>query len=401
MTPSELSLRRLARRPAFAMVMVKVVIAIAAVLALAMLASNTLQAKASAGRSSVIQAELLADSGLNRAMYYVYNQNDSTKCPFSLVVGGSYTESNVSLGNSVNGAFDLFIERTSQNRYRVVSTGKSTSSADTPIRKTVTGFLDANYTAHAMSFQGDVTIPSGVTVEGDVYAKGNLVNNGQINGMVYAQSVSGSGSESGFSLIGAVDDLLSPVLNLLFPPNTTNVNHYTTYTYGGKTYLAKNILSPALQNQTLGPTSDNPAGVFNKIGSLDLNGNVKINGTLVVIGGSVRVQGGGNVITAMDNFPAAMIDQDINFKTAGASLEIRGLIWLGGRVTKSSTSVVNANLRVTGALFNPGSGATTFDPVFGTINVKYDRLRSAVKGWNASNPDPPPVSVTVVNWKVE
>src|SRR5512145_2184762 len=89
--------RRRCRRPAFAMMMVKVVVAVAAVLALSLLYSSTLQAKAATGRTAVVQAELLAESGLNRATYYIFNQKDPAKCPFTLAIGATYSESSVSL----------------------------------------------------------------------------------------------------------------------------------------------------------------------------------------------------------------------------------------------------------------------------------------------------------------
>ena len=389
-----------ARRAGFSMMMVIAVVAVAAVLGMALLSSNTLQAKASHGRVSVAQAESLAESGLNRALYYLQNHNDPAKCPFSIPVGGSYSEGNVSLGSAVKGTYDLTIERRSQNRYWVKATGKTPSPQGVGLRKTVTAYVDLNYTLYAMSFESDVTIPPGVTVNGDVYCNGDLVNNGQINGSVLAKSVNGSGSQEGFSLLGAVDDLLSGVLNLLFP-QTTTVNHYTTYTWQGRTYFSKNIFTSSLSNTTLGPTSDNPAGVFVKIGTLDLNGKVTINGTLVVIGGSLRVQGQNNLITPAETFPALLVDQDLMFKQPGSALDVRGLTWFAGRITKASGSVVNSSLRVTGAVFNPGHGNTTIDPVFGTVRVDYDRVRSSVKGWNSANANPPPLSVTVVGWKAE
>jgi hypothetical protein len=392
------------RRPAFAMLMVKVVVAVAAVLALALLYSTTLQAKASTGRSSVVQAELLAESGLNRASYYIFNLKDPTKCPFTLSIGNTYSENNVSLGNSVPGNFDLSIERMTQSRYRVVSTGKATSGAGTPLRKRVTAFVDINYTTFAAQFEGNVTIPAGVTIDGDVLCNGDLVNNGNVTGVIYAKSVSGSGTQEGTGLLDAVGDLLTGILKLLLGGGSepsASPNYYMTYKYNGVTYLPKNVFDLALANKTLGPTPDNPAGVFRKIGTLDLNGNVRINGTLVVMSGSLRVQGANNVITPAANFPALILDNDITFKAANATLDVNGLMWFGGKITKTTSAVTNAAMKVTGTMVNPGHGATTFDPVFGTVNVKYDRLRSLVKDWNTANPNPPPVSITIVDWKNE
>src|SRR5688572_7803786 len=90
--------RSMPRRRGFSMMMVIAVVAAVTILGMAMLSSNTLQAQASAGRGAIAQADSLAESGLNRATYYLYNHTNPAKCPFSLAVGQSYSESNVSLG---------------------------------------------------------------------------------------------------------------------------------------------------------------------------------------------------------------------------------------------------------------------------------------------------------------
>jgi Tfp pilus assembly protein PilE len=394
-----------ARRGGFSMMMVIAVVAVAAILAMAVLSSNTLQAKASSGRAAVVQADSLAESGLNRALYYAHNIDDGAKCPIrSLAVGATYRESDVSLGPAVSGTFDLSIERRTQNRYYVEATGK-VGPAATPLRRTVTAFVDVNYNLWAMAFGADVTLPVNTTVIGDIYCDGNLINNGTVEGTVYAKTVTGIGSQTEKGLLndvvdavtGIVKSLLS-ILNLLSPDP---INHYTTYAHNGKTYSAKSLSVSSLSNTTLNPDQEtNPAGIFYKTGTLDLNGNVTINGTLIVMG-NLRVQGPNNVVNAPEGYPALIVDDDLMFKQPASSLEVWGFMHFGGRLVKASGSVVNSNFRVNGALYNPGHGATTFDPVFGKIYVKFDRARSSVKGWNLDYPNPQPSSVTILSWKTE
>ena len=402
---SSLTGRTRQKRGGFSMMMVIAVVAVAAILAMAVLSSNTLQAKASSGRAAVAQADSLAESGLNRALYYAHNIDDGSKCPIrSLAVGATYKETNVSLGSAVNGTFDLSIERRTQNRYYIEATGK-VGPAETPLRRTVTAFVDVNYTLWAMAFGGDVTLPANTTVVGDIYCDGNLINNGAVDGVVYAKTVSGTGSQTEKGLLGDVVDAVSgivkslaSILKILSPDP---INHYTSYTHNGTTYAAESILVSSLSNKTLDPDKEkNPAGIFYKTGTLDLNGNVTINGTLVVMG-NLRVQSTNNVINPAEGYPALVIDDDLMFKQAASSLEVWGFMHFGGRLVKASGSVVNSNFRVNGALYNPGHGATTFDPAFGKIYVKFDRTRSSVKGWNLDYPNPQPSSVTILSWKTE
>jgi hypothetical protein len=220
--------------------------------------------------------------------------------------------------------------------------------------------------------------------------------------------VSGTGttSETGLltdvvdAVVGVVKSLAGLLTGLL--GGSDPINHYTTYSYNQRNYSGKMLNVSSLADTTLSPPADgsNPAGVFIKSGTLDLNGNVTVNGTLVVMG-HLRVQGSNNVIKPALGFPALIVDDDVRFKQPASTLDVGGLMYFGGRVVRASGSVVNSALRVNGAVYNPGHGSTTFDPGFGRINVKYDRVTSSVRGWNLDYPNPQPASVTVVSWKTE
>src|SRR5205814_1670420 len=121
------------KRPGFSLMMVTAVVAVAAVLGLAILTSNTLQVQASSSQDRVVQADALAESAVNVGLYYLQNLNDPIKCPMpALTVNGSaYTETNKSVGGSVAGAYDLSVTRIAVNQYRIVGTGKATTDSGT------------------------------------------------------------------------------------------------------------------------------------------------------------------------------------------------------------------------------------------------------------------------------
>jgi hypothetical protein len=218
------------------MMMVLTVVSVAAILGMAVLSSNTLQAKASAGRASVVQADSLAESGANRALYYLHNIQDPAKCPFAFPVGGMHYESDVSLGTAVSGTFDLKIERQSVHRYLVQSVGK-VGSGNSQLRRTVNAVVDVNYNAWAAAFGADVTFPASMHVIGDVYTDGNLTNHGTIEGAVYAKSVSGTGTHSETGLLTDVVDAVTGIVKSLVGllggllGGSDPINHYTTYSY--------------------------------------------------------------------------------------------------------------------------------------------------------------------------
>lgn len=384
------------RSKGLSLMMVTAVVAVASVMGIAILSSNTLQAEASSNQDQVVQADALAESGVNLVMYYLQNLNDTTKCPATLsnmaINGTSYTQSSVSLGASVPGTFDLQVAHPSANRYTITSTGKSSVSNVT--RKLVVT-ADVNYFAYGMSAPnissgGSWTIPASTSITGDVYASGSIVNNGSISGSVFSVGTSGSGN------CGLIQTLLNVVAATLVP-TVANVNHYATYTYNGGLYTA-GVLVLSQSNVTLGPTALNPAGVYVAATTLDITGNVKVNGTLVCsTGATLRVQGTGNTITPVAGFPALVVDGNLTFKANNSTLDVNGLVYLGGNVNRSS-SPTGCKLNVTGSLLLAGTSVPTLDSAV-AITVKYDRTKTAVTTLTTGSTKPGPASVSLVTWK--
>jgi len=186
----------------------------------------------------------------------------------------------------------------------------------------------------------DTTILQRITINGDVYCNGTLVNIGTINGDVFANSLIGSikGRQE------AIGDL-----SLQWPQVTVGdfISHYTVQSIGSTLF------------GVYGPY--NPVRVYYRgSGNVELNGNVQIYGMLVVEGDlTIRaLLEGGNVITAAKNLPALLVTGDLKVENGGV-LVIDGLAVVVGEVQISAGP---ANLNINGGLFTQkGIVETTTD----------------------------------------
>jgi hypothetical protein len=392
------------------LMMVWAVVLVAAVMGMALLSSNTLQVQASNNQDQVLQADALAESGINLALYWLQNITDGNKCPgsvSSLGVGNKSDKNDNNLGNGVPGTFDISITRLSHNRYQVTSTGRARAASggsSNAVQRTLTAQADLNYFGYAWSVtnmtSGSLTIPSNTTILGDVFASVPVTNNGNVTGSVYAPT-SGGGGGGGLlgGLLGGVLNLVNDVVATLLPSPST-VNKYPSYSYNGRTYNATQISSLfPISNVTYNPDPNtNPAGVFYHSGSLTLAGNVHINGSLVLTnGGSLQVQNTNNSITQnLPNFPALVAEGDITFTGSNAAIDINGLTYIGGR-TSRSLGWTGCVLNITGTLLAGGTTTSLDSGV--TTTIKYDRVKSNVPSLVTGGDKPAPTSLTVVYWK--
>ena len=171
-----------------------------------------------------------------------------------------------------------------------------------------------------------VSIPSRVTVNGDVYCNGNLLNLGVINGDVYANALSGSASGQTKAIAQST----------VLWPNVTVADFTSKY--------AVQSLPATVSGTSYGPYT--PVKVCYYNGTLTLGGNAVIEGMLVV-NGDLQVSGTGNSITAGKNLPALYVTGDIIIQDF-AELTVNGLAVVENRV-KIRPSAGNVN--VYGGLF--------------------------------------------------
>ncbi len=395
-------------RSGFAMLQVICVVGVATVLSLAMLSSSVLQVQANTNRAMAMQADALADSGLNLALYYIENP---LSAPMRNSDGYWPGENNISFGTAVNGTADVTVVRTATNTYSVTSTGRAGSGAGAQLSHTAKAVVKSNkgYTVNkAVSFNatGPTLIDVVLEIHGNVISRGaiNLPLLHTVDGIVNATSIT--------QILGLVlgkVKINSSVVNI---PTAYTVNTYKTYTYAGQTYRATEIAAASVGGAgavIYGPTADNPAGIYYysynntaKSSTFTLNGNVTINGTLVVDNADLIVNGDNNAITAAPGYPALIGSKDftviggttgiLGIGATGSDIAIKGLTWLGGSF-KTGASAHNADVVITGALLFGGNGSV--DSGFqGRVKVTYDATRASAPDLDTRTPNGP----QIVSW---
>jgi hypothetical protein len=173
----------------------------------------------------------------------------------------------------------------------------------------------------------DTAVWSGVTINGDIFCNGTLINDGIIDGDAFANALSGNitGRQN------AVADL-----SLVWPRVT--VADFTS------NYNIQMISSSILSGQTFGPYS--PVRMCYYTGNLTLAGNVQIEGMLLV-DGNLMVQGSLNTITAAKNLPALLVTGSLVVESGG-NLEVNGLVVIN---TGMQIRADAGNINILGGLF--------------------------------------------------
>jgi len=168
------------RARGMALLMVMLVVAVAAVLGYAMLASSSLQSQVAGNIQRASSAELLAESGINLAMYYTQNLS---KAPNAWVVNNPkpgdpiLKASGVSLGtradgSAVDGTFDFTVipDPSSTGQYVISATGHARPG--TPSQ--------ANHTSSAVIIVSTVHLGVGsnaaVTLKNNAYTDSFYIN---------------------------------------------------------------------------------------------------------------------------------------------------------------------------------------------------------------------------------
>jgi len=247
--------------------------------------------------------------------------------------------------------------------------------SSTPLNRSLGARASVQYAyqpAEATTINGNFSVPANTTITGAVRANGSvtLALGATVKGDIYATSVLGSL----LNLTGSVIPISSSGST---NPTPTTIRDYSTYTYNGKTYTAKAITNSA--SGTLGPTSDNPLGVYVAASDLTLSATVTVNGTVLVPNGSLVVKSSGITINAAANMPALIVKQDLAFSGTTKKLTVNGLSWVGGVLTKSGTTSGNK------VVFNGAALFTSASPVSanysGTVAINYDKTKATAAGF--------------------
>ncbi|MBW8016368.1 MAG: hypothetical protein FVQ82_09290 [Planctomycetes bacterium] len=207
------------------------------------------------------------------------------------------------------------------------------------------------------------TIHANVTVYGDTYCNGDLSNDGQIYGDVFSDGF--SGSNTGQSMARADRNVTWPGIS------ASDFEH--VYYIDGTPYSPVVLNNSSYTDVDWGATESNPAGIYYRNGGLDLHGNNKINGTLIVTGDHLDFEDGQSTITSFKNYPAIVVESELHFKEGEAV--ITGLV-------QAYSATVNkdyGDITIVGGLFIRDGGFYVEDDYEDNIIVRGDPMAASIK----------------------
>ncbi len=346
-----------------ALMIVVIVVAVAAILAFALVGSQSTLVQASDNGVKAMQADALAESGVQLATYYLKNPGAAP-----LLNGAGYYpgQTGVSLGSDTQGTVDITVSQVSSGTYDISCTANS-GTGSTLTRKVAAranvayGYLPAEST----QINGNLTIYSNTTVNGSVRSNGTVTVQvgGKVNGTIYAPSIAGS----------MVNVQATQTVPAGTNPVSTTVKNYMTYTYNGNSYSAQALSTNAT---SLGPTDTNPLAVYYIPTDQTVSKNLVLNGTLIT-NGKLTIATPSVTISAQSGMPALVANTDVQFSGSSRTLNVNGLGWIKGQVTKLGAIGASNAFKVNGALQFASTGAIS-STYSGTVTVTYDPTSAIV-----------------------
>ncbi len=223
----------------------------------------------------------------------------------------------------------------------------------------------------------DTVISGQITINGDVYCHGNLANNGNIGGDVFA-----NGTIAGANIEGQTNELVAQAP--VDWPGLVSSDFGSTYYIGSTSYSAEIVDANVHPVGSFNPSAGNPAGIRYCNGDLELNGPLDIKGMLVV-NGTLKVNEsgeGGQKITAVKNFPALLVSGELVINN-GAMLLINGLAQIGQRIVIDAETV-NANIIVNGGLYIANGGVDGITSSFVSVDITAAPAIASIQTWPAA-----------------
>ncbi len=317
-------------RQGVALLVVLFIVMVITILSLGFLSRSDVEL--ACGRNMVLRTQMdyLAESGLEHARGLILNPQDVaseywTGAAAQQLVAGSddYYDLVVVRDDSIpTNRCNYIIDCNSYRLSNGEKIGRSNISAELRLDPCIAFWIG-----------GNTIISSNTTIYGDVYCNGDLSNNGYIDGDVFADSLSGSGSKTG--------------------------QRYNVSQADGVTIPGLNISDFAL----------NPAPDPN--GDVEISEETVINGALVV-NGNLTINGDSLVsVKAIKNSPALLVSGDIQIDVS-SKLVIEGLAQVAGGISVAD----GAEMKILGALFMVGNSGIS---VSGAITITTAPSIAAIK----------------------
>jgi len=349
-------------RPGVALLVVLFLIMAITILSLGFVSRSDVEL--ACGQNMILRTEMdyLAESGLEHARGLILNPQDVNP-PDEYWKGGT----NLQL-TSGSDFYDVKVERDVNDfcNYIINCNSYRPQGADTIGRSSVRAILRLD-PCIAFWTGSDTTVWPKMTINGDVYCKGDLTNNGIVGGDVFA-----TGTITGVNIEGQEQVVTQAPVAW---PNLISTDYGPTYYIGSTPYSAE-IVDANHPVGPFNPNGANPAGICFSNGDVNMSGNVDINGMLVV-NGTLRISGQNNIITAQKNFPALVVTGQVIMEDS-ASLEINGLAQIGQGLSIDA-GALNADVKVVGGLYIALNGISSN---LISVNVTAAPAIASIETWS-------------------
>jgi hypothetical protein len=386
-----------------ALLLVLVLMTVASIMAYALLGNATIEERVASNISGGVQADALAESGVELAMYYLQYPSHT---PSLAAQSGSFppywTGGTGITFKNLNGSATVSLTPygTAGNQWTVASKGTAATAGGGSISKSLSAIVQVNYTfivnqaittntALGLSQNGKVmtvNATSGSSVAGiQTYGAVTLGASSTVSGSISATSVSGTGSWNHSPLTGPSYGMAPPI---------SSISNYALATgTGDQPQAISGSLTQILLTQQVNALTNPLNLLYNLTNGANQSLTTLNAGYVYVPNGSVTINGTVNIGPPPAGCPALVVGQQI-FLSAGAKLNVTGLVYAGGGIAAGGSAT--SSMAVTGALLmNTANVPTTY---LGKLSVDFNSADASVPNFTTWTPAETPASVKIVTW---
>jgi len=355
-------------RKAAALLVVLFIVMAITILSLGFLSKSDVEL--ACGENMIIRTQMdyLADSALQQAKGFILNPQD---------VSGEYW-TGASAQQLVAGSddyYDVSVNQTGPYNYAINCTAYKEKQGEQIARGKLAAQLRLN-PCFAYYQYDKKDLYSEVTINGDAYFCDDVKVYGEVRGDVYSKK-SLETKDSGTIQGRQYED---NSIYETYIPGIYSWQFSMFYFIGSTLYTVGGIFPGSYEDLQLGPSGSNPAGIFYCSDNLELEGDCSINGMLVV-GDDLKLSNGCNLtITAVKNFPALLVVDNITFENDDCELDITGLAKVVGHIDLKNKE--NSILNVVGALYVFEDGIVNTGR--GTVTITASQEKGSIQTWPAA-----------------
>ena len=387
------------RRRGVAMMLVISFTAIAAVMAYALLAGSLAQEQIAYSQPAAAEADALAESGANLALYYLQNPSHApTLNPASGSVPMYWPGANNISFTNMPGTTSVTVTPTNSSgtQWSISSTGTWSFGNSTTVAKTVTSTTTSTnefVVKQAIASNTAINIGSHGTVTITNAGGPAIVSNA---GLTVGSSATVTGAATASSYSGFTGTKLAGVTSNPVPSFAQVYNYGSGYTYNGTNFIASllNLLLSLLL-----PGGSNPANVTYYNGNVTLSSATSITGTLYVAG-NLTIASNVSITPAISGFPALVVSGTTNL-TGSPTLTVNGLAYFGTGLT--NTTSTSAKIVINGGMLIdqggiPASYKGGLNVTYNANNVNMNPSGSSVPAFTSATQFYSPVALKMSTW---